>query len=172
MNNKELELYYFNTYNLESIRKKHFSTLKLIVNSNDFFNNENLSIEERLEKRSYMENQIYKYILSKKDIEDEFTLTYGLGAVNILCEFVLQGLVADEAIKQNFDKNIFLSKCSILCLDHKYPPNIRDWKKNKTITLLTACSFENELVELFHSVPAGDLFDEELIKEIEQKKKM
>lgn len=169
MNNKDLELYFFNTYSLETVRNKYFPKLKEIVKSEDFFNNEDLSLDKRLEKRSYMENKIYKFILSDKSIEEEFSSAYGLCAVNILCEFVLQGLVADEAIKTNFDKNIFLNKCSIVCLDHKYPPNIRDWKKDKTMTLLKACAFENDLVELFNTVPLDDLFGQDLIKDIEEK---
>lgn len=169
MNTNDLELYYFSTAPVEDIRFKYFPEIKKIVNADNFFNNQKLSSKKRISIRAHMAHLIMEYIKADKYREKEFCEAYGLKAVNLLCEYVLECVVADEAIKQKRTEDIFIDKSSVLCLDGEYPPNVRDWHKDKSITILKACETEQKLYELFNSVPAELIFGEEFVKKANEK---
>lgn len=164
MNNKDLELYYFNTASLEDIRFKYFAEIRKIVNADNFFNNKRYTQNKRLKIRCHMASLIMEYIQADKEREKEFCDAYGLYGVNLLCEFVLEAVVADEAIRQKRQEDIFLDKASILYFDGVYPPNVRDWQKDKSITILRACALEQRIYDAVHSAPPEEIFGEEVVR--------
>ena len=58
MKKDEFEEYYFATETFKKIRQKHFSKIKEILDSDEFFNNENLSEDEVDTKRFHMEKVV------------------------------------------------------------------------------------------------------------------
>jgi len=171
MNTNDLELYYFNTASLEDIRFKYFPEIKKLINAENFFNNQKYSQKKRLDIRCHMANQIMDYIKEDKVREQEFYNAYGLYGANLLCEFVLESVVADEAIRQKRKEDIFLDKSSVLYFDGVYPPNVRDWQKDKSITILKACEVEQRIYNLLHSAPPEEIFGEDFVNKINKKLK-
>lgn len=171
MNTNDLELYYFNTAPLEEVRFKYFAEIREIVNANNFFNNKRYTQNKRLKIRCHMASLIMDYIQADKEREKEFCDAYGLYGVNLLCEFVLESVVADEAIRQKRKEDIFLDKSSVLYFDGVYPPNVRDWQKDKSITILKACKLEQRIYELLNSAPPEEIFGEEFVKKANKRLK-
>ena len=168
MNTKDLELYYFNTASLEEIRFKHFPIIKQLFNSEDLLNNKDISEDESLSKRAKIESVICDYIKSDEYISKEFYEAYHIDKPNEISELVLQGIIADEVIKQKLDINIFLDKASVIYFENKYPRNIIKWQKDKTYTIEKYCEDVLELYDLFNMFPAEEIFGEDIVRECEQ----
>jgi len=168
MNTKDLELYYFNTASLEEIRFKHFPIIKQLFNSEDLLNNKDISEDESLSKRAKIESVICDYIKSNENISKEFYEVYHIDKPNEICELVLQGIIANEVIKQKLDINIFLDKASVIYFENKYPRNIIKWQKDKTYTIEKYCEDVLELYDLFNMFPAEEIFGEDIVRECEQ----
>lgn len=149
MTKEDLKLYYFQTIELKRISDTYFSKIKEFIDVKEFFNNCNLTEDERVNKCCNMENKICEYIRSDKAIEEDFFKAYHLKGTNTLCEFVLQGIVANEVINNKIEINIFLDKASVLYFNGEFPLNIKLWKKDKNETLIKHCEFYNKLYELF-----------------------
>ena len=168
MNTKDLELYYFNTTSLEDIRFKHFPILKKMFNVEDLLNNKDISEDDSLSKRAKIESIICDYIKSDEDISKDFFEAYYIDKPNEICELVLQGLVADEVIKNKLDVNIFLDKASVLYFENKYPLNIEKWLKDKNCTIEKYCEDMFELYDLFNMFKPEELFGEKIVRECER----
>ena len=112
MNIKDLEIYYFCTPDIDTIREKYFKSFKEIVGVENFFNNAKLDDEARADKQDQLIDKISNYIEAHEDMKKEILEAYHTTDLFVIGALLLQSLVADEIIKSKADVDIFKNKNS------------------------------------------------------------
>ena len=169
MKTKELEIYYFCTPEINTLRKKYYSTFREMLGAENFFNNKKSTDEERLNKVSEMATILANYIFSNEDIKEEFTFAYKPEDDFVIGELVLQSVIADIAIQMNLKINIFKNKSSVLYFENTYPKNIIIYKNRKRSgNLFEYISFFESFKDMLKSFSPEELFGEEFVKEMQE----
>ena len=110
MNIQDLEIYYFCTPDIDTIREKYFKSFKEIVGVENFFNNAELDDEARADKQDQLIDKISDYIEAHEDMKKEILEAYHTTDLFVIGVLLLQSLVADEIIKSKADIDIFKNK--------------------------------------------------------------
>ena len=157
MKREEFESYYFATEPFKKIREKHFPKIKEILDSNEFFNNQNLSEDEVDAKRFHMEEKLYKYISSCKRIRRDFYNAYGVITIDSLCELVMQSILADEVLKKELHIDIYLDAQSVICTYEDCPMNIWHYY-NQQHSLAEYSKIYSKWYDNFEDLSEDDIF--------------
>ena len=164
MNLQDLELYYFCTPAIDTVREKYFSTLKCVVNVDNFFNNAELTDKQKIKKQDNLIDQLSNYIEEHEEMKKELLEAYHTTDLFIIGGLLLQSLVADEVIKSRKYRDIYLSKDSILSYKGRYPHNIQDYKYKKQNTMLRYVDYLNDIAGVYE--PELEPMPEDKIKEL------
>ena len=149
MNKLDLELYYFCTPDIDTIREKYFKTFKDLVGVENFFNNGNMNHEQRADKQDQLIDKISDYIEEHEEIKKELLEAYHTTDLFVIGALLLQSLVADEVLKSNKNVNIFKDENSILHYKNRYPHNVEDYLYNKKNTLLRYVDYLNDIAGVY-----------------------
>jgi len=161
MNIQDLEIYYFCTPDIDTIREKYFKSFKEIVGVENFFNNAELDDEARADKQDQLIDKISDYIEAHEDMKKEILEAYHTTDLFVIGVLLLQSLVADEIIKSKADIDIFKNKNSILHYKDRYPHNIEDYIYKKKNTMMRYIDYLNDIAgvyeEKFDPIPQEEI---------------
>lgn len=164
MNRQELELYYFCTPDIDTIREKYFKTFKELVGVENFFNNANLNNKARSDKQNQLIDKISDFIEEHEKMKNELLEAYHTTDLFVIGALLLQSLVADEIIKSKADIDMFKNKNSILHYKDRYPHNIEDYMYKKKNTMLRYIDYLNDIAGVYE--PNIEPLPEDQIKEL------
>ena len=149
MKQTELKHYYFSSIQIETLFNKYFDYLIEYIGLENLILKNISSQDDIVKAQDNIETKIKKYLTENKTVYLEFSEAYQLNSYVFLSEILLQSIYAKLYIENQINFDIFLSKQSALYFENEYPENIKEWQRDKSLTILDICKFYKIIANLF-----------------------